>query len=108
MRFLLILIMMFSATAFAEVSRDEASAAIDDMVSQQMISAEEAVKAKARLVSMTAVDWKALNKDAESMASRMPASEMETNSEATDLSHEQFQAIQNDLSVIAPHYISGK
>ena len=110
MRFLLILFLMFSATAFADVTRDEARAIIDEMVTKQMISAEEAEKAKARLGSMSANDWKDLNKDAEGMASRMPASELkiENNSEATDLSQEQFQAIHNDLAVIAPHYISGK
>ncbi len=110
MRFLLTLILMFSATAFADVTRDEASAIIDEMVTKQMISAEEAAKAKARLVNMTTNEWQVLNKDAEGMASRMPASELkiENNTEATDLSQEQFQAIHNDLAVIAPHYISGK
>lgn len=97
MRLLLLLVMMFSATAFAEVSREEASGLIDEMVNTQMISKEEAEKAKARLVSMS---------DAEVVAARMPASVIE--SESTDLSQEQFQAIQNDLAVIAPHYISGR
>jgi hypothetical protein len=98
--------LIFSTTAFAEVSRDEAKGIIDEMVSKQMISAQEAEKAKARLINLGAGEWASLNSYAEEKVGRMPAS-VESSS-PTDLSDEQFQAIQNDLAVIAPHYISGK
>ncbi|MES2526146.1 MAG: hypothetical protein V4598_03640 [Bdellovibrionota bacterium] len=107
MRFLIILTFLFSTTAFAEVSRDEASGIIDEMVSKQMISAEEGEKAKIRLRSMNPSEWTALNQDAEVKAARMPASVPESGEAASgssDLSQEQFQTIQNDLAVIAPHY----
>ena len=107
MRILLTLSLMISFSAFAEVSRSEAEVSIDEMVKANMISAEEAAKAKARLHSMSSKDWSALNRDAESKASRLPASVVET-SESGDLSQEQLMAIQNDLAVIAPHYANGK
>lgn len=105
MRFLLTIIFMMSATAFADVTREEAELSINEMVKANMISAEEALKAKARLYSMSSKEWSVLNKDAASKASRMPAS---VDSESTDLSDEQLMAIQKDLSVIAPHYATGK
>lgn len=108
MRFFLSLMIIFTTNCFAEVSRDEARVIIDDMVSKQMISAEEAEKAKSRLVDMSATEWSLLNKDAEDKASRMPASEDSAEEVPVDLSEEQFQTIHHDLSVIAPHYISGK
>lgn len=105
MRILLTIIFMMSTAAFADVSREEAELSINEMVKANMISAEEAVKAKARLFAMSSKDWSALNKDAASKASRMPAS---VDSESSDLSDEQLMAIEKDLSVIAPHYATGK
>ncbi len=103
MRFLIIFTLLFSTAALAEVSRDEARGIIDEMVSTQVISAEEGAKAKERLGKMNPSEWTALNQDAEIKAARMPASVPETE-EKIDLSKEQFQTIQNDLAVIAPHY----
>lgn len=105
MRFLIALFLMMTTTAFADVTRAEAELSINEMVKANMISAEEAVKAKARLYSMSSKDWSALNKDAASKASRMPAS---VDQESTDLSSEQLMAIEKDLAVIAPHYVSGQ
>jgi tRNA A37 threonylcarbamoyladenosine dehydratase len=48
MRLLITILLVFSATANAQVSRDEAVLLIDEMVKSNMISAEEAEKAKAR------------------------------------------------------------
>ncbi len=107
MRFLIILSFLFSTAALAEVSRDEASGIIDEMVSTQVISAEEGEKAKVRLRAMNPSEWTALNQDAEVKAARMPASveeSAESSSGTADLSNQQFQTIQNDLAVIAPHY----
>ncbi len=93
----------------AEVSREEASGIIDEMVNTQVISAEEGQKAKARLGTMNSAEWTTLNKEAEEKAARMPASVPESDdSTSSDLSAEQFQAIQSDLAIIAPHYVSGK
>lgn len=109
MRILITLFLMMSTTAFADVTRAEAEVSINEMVKANMISAEEAAKAKARLHSMSSKDWSALNKDAESKAARMPASVVEvSDSGSTDLSKEQLMAIQNDLAIIAPHYANGK
>ncbi len=109
MRFLILLTLMFSTAAVAEVSREQASGIIDEMVSTRVISAEEGEKAKARLSTMNSSDWSTLNKEAEEKASRMPASVPESDESVNvDLSQEQFRAIQNDLAVIAPHYVTGK
>ena len=109
MRFLIIFILLFSTAAMAEVSREEASGIIDEMVNTRVISAEEGQKAKARLGTMNSSEWSTLNQEAEDKVSRMPASVTESDSSANvDLSQEQFRAIQNDLAVIAPHYVTGK
>lgn len=108
MRILLALSLMISFSAFAEVSRSEAEGSIDQMVKANMISAEEAAKAKARLHSMSSKEWSSLNKVAEERAARLPASVIESGSDSTDLSQEQLMAIQNDLAVIAPHYANQK
>ena len=106
MRILSALLLMISTTAFAEVSRMDAEGSIDQMVKVNMISAEEAAKAKARLQAMSAKEWSELNKDAEAQVARMPASVVEiADSGTNDLSKEQFLAIQNDLAIIAPHYV---
>jgi len=105
MRILLAFLLMMSTTAFAEVSRAEAEVSINEMVKANMISAEEAVKAKARLHSMSSKDWSELNAEAASQVARLPASVVEiSDPESNDLSKEQLMAIHNDLAVIAPHY----
>jgi hypothetical protein len=91
MRFLITLLLVFSATAQAQVSRDEAVLLIDEMVKSNMISAEEAEKAKAR-IPVT-----------ENKNDRSPAS-VTIADPSTDLAKEQMSAIESDLSVIAPHY----
>lgn len=109
MRILLALSLMISFSSFAEVSRSEAEGSIDQMVKANMISAEEAAKAKARLHSMSSKEWSSLNKVAEEKAARLPASVVESSDpESSDLSQEQLMAIQNDLAVIAPHYANQK
>lgn len=91
MRIFITLLLVFSATANAQVSRDEAVILIDEMVKSNMISAEEAEKAKARIpVQMEKND-------------RSPAS-VTMVEPSSDLAKEQLSAIESDLSVIAPHY----
>lgn len=92
MRILLTLLFVFSSAAQAQVSRDEAVLLIDEMVKSNMISKEEAEKAKARIPVQ-----------AENQTDRAPAS-VSTADPSTDLAKEQMSAIESDLSVIAPHY----
>lgn len=103
MRILLLAFAVFSSMAMAEVSRDEAAKVIDSMVKQNMISAEEGEKAKARLKSMSTTEWSSINKTAEEKAARMPASISVGDPATSDLSKEQFSAIESDLKAIAPH-----
>lgn len=104
MRIFITLLFVFSTSLFAEVSRDDAKTMIDEMVKSNTISVEEGEKAKARLVIMDSSEWKELNKVAEVQAGRMPASAIEADPTSSDLSKEQFSAIENDLKAIAPHY----
>lgn len=94
MRILMTILFVFSTTAFAEISREEASYMIDQMVKSNTISPEEAVKAKARLGSLPSEKWTV----------RMPAS-VSIAEPSTDLVHEQFAAIENDLRVLAPEVV---
>ncbi len=91
MRLLITILLVFSATANAQVSRDEAVLLIDEMVKSNMISAEEAEKAKARIPVQNDKN------------DRSPAS-VTMEEPSTDLAKEQLSAIESDLSVIAPHY----
>ena len=101
MRTFLALLLIWSTTALAEVSREEATKQIDEMVRSNMISAEEAAKAKARLQAMSNAEWSALNADAEKKVS-----EMEGRSPASvDLNEAQYAAIESDLKVLAPHTV---
>lgn len=103
MRILLFALLVFSTSAMAEVSRDEAAKVIDNMVKQNLISAEEAEKAKARLRNMSSTEWASINKTAEEKAARMPASINVGDPSSADLSEEQLSAIENDLKAITPH-----
>lgn len=102
MKFALALLLL-SSTTFAEVTREEASLMIDKMVKSNMISAEEAQKAKDRLKTMNTTEWSKLNKEAEAKAARMPASVPEQKD--VDLSREQMSAIESDLKTLAPQVI---
>ncbi len=106
MRFFLTLTLLIgSLTAMAEeVSRQQASDMIDEMVRMNTISAEEAAKAKVRLVNMNEAEWKKVNVEANEQAARMPASVSEEAPTNAEINEEQFHAIKSDLAVIAPHY----
>jgi hypothetical protein len=96
MRYLLTFLFLLSGSVFAEVSREEASSMIDQMVKSNMISAEEAMKAKARLGTITTKEWKTVNSEAEHKVARMPAS-VAVGDPSKDLTREQFSAIEDDL-----------
>lgn len=101
MRIFITLLLFFSTAALAEVSREEAESMIDEMVKSNMISKEEAQKAKFRLYTMNANEWSRLNEESREI-SRGPAS-VSVAPEDSDLDEEQFAAIENDLKMIAPH-----
>ncbi len=110
MRTLIAFLMICSFSAWAgEVSREEASGIIDEMVKSNMISKEEAEKAKARLHTMSSTEWTAINKEAEKKVTeyegRAPASVDVADPSNSDLAEEQFAAIKSDLKVIAPHTV---
>lgn len=103
--FFTVFLLVGSLNVFAEeVSRDQAAAVIDEMVRTNTISAEEAQKAKVRLQTMNEAEWNKLNAEAKDKAARMPASVPEDAPTSEEISHEQFETIQTDLAVIAPHY----
>jgi hypothetical protein len=104
MRILILTLLLFSLNALAEVSRNEAELMIDQMVQTNMISKEEAEKAKVRLHSMSASDWSKVNKVAEKKAAaeigRGPAS-VDIADPSSDLNAEQMSAIHSDLKKIS-------
>lgn len=107
MRTLLLFLLVSTSTAFAgEVSRQEASLMIDQMVKSNMISASEAEKAKARLQSMSGSDWAALNRDAEKKAADIEAGRAPASTGTSDLEAEQYIAIKNDLNKLAPDMVA--
>lgn len=110
MKFFLLLSLSLSFTAMAEVGPEQVDGMLQQMVRENVISKEDADKARTRMKSMSAGQWSEVNKQAKEAASRMPASEniasrgslSEVN--AIDLDSEQFKAIQNDLKKIVPQY----
>jgi len=83
---------------------------IEQMVSKNVISRSEAEKAKARMRSLSSDQWGQINKQAETIAARSPASanvESEVNIaevKAIDLDSAQFNQIKSDIGKIVPHY----
>jgi polyhydroxyalkanoate synthesis regulator phasin len=113
MRTLLLILLFVSTSAIAaEVSRDEAEKMIDEMVRTNMISSEEADKAKVRLHAMSSTEWTAVNKEAEQKAaqemaneaSRAPAS-VASADPSGNIEKEQLSAIHSDLESISPYAI---
>lgn len=95
MKILFTLFLFLSFSASAEVSRTEVEGMIDEMVRSNMISAEEAQKAKLRVRAPTQRE-----------VSRMPASVSNPVPSKKELSQIQFEAIENDLKALAPDYLA--
>lgn len=79
------------------------------MVRENVISAEEAEKAKIRMKNMTPDQWSAINKQAAKVAARSPASVTSSQNRieevnSIDLDGAQFKAIQNEVKKIMPQY----
>lgn len=94
----------------SEVSPAHVSSMLDQMVEQKVISKVEAEKAKARMNNLSPEQWSAINKQAEGIASRSPASANVSSEnkieevKGIDLDSEQFKQIQNDIGKIVPAY----
>lgn len=110
MKWLLSLTVLLSLNVYATVSPDHVDTMIDQMVSKNVISKEEAAKAKARMRSMSPEQWGQINAKAAQVAARSPAS-VNTGSEnqieevkGVDLDSAQFKQIQSDIGKIVPQY----
>lgn len=110
MKTLILLGLTFTLNALADVSKENVETMLQQMVKENVISKEEAEKAKSRLHAVTPEQWAGINKTAYAAAARMPASENGTSQNrieevnGIDLDGAQFQAIQNDLRKIVPQY----
>lgn len=93
----------------AEVAPEHVESMLQQMVRENVISAEEAQKAKIRLRSMGPDQWSALNKQASTIAARSPASVTPSQNKieeihGVDLDGAQFKEIQNEVKKIVPQY----
>lgn len=110
MKWLLTLSFLMSMSlAQAEVSHDHVESMLKQMVRENVISAQEAEKAKLRMKSMTPEQWTAINSQAAKVAARSPASVTPSNNKieevhGIDLDGAQFKAIQNEVRKIVPQY----
>lgn len=104
-----LLVFTFSSVQ-ADVSPEHVADMLSQMVRENVISKEEAEKAKSRLGAMTPEQWKKVNEQAANYAARTPASANPQSSnkiesvQGVDLDGEQFRQIQNDMRKIAPSY----
>lgn len=103
--------LLLSFQVKAEVSPEHVDQMIDQMVKENVISKEEAVKAKARMRAMSPEQWSQINSQANKIAARSPASVAMTPSQnkieevnKIDLDGAQFKAIQADMAKIVPQY----
>ncbi len=111
MKWLVCFSLLISLHLKADVSPDHVDQMIDQMVQKNVISKEEAEKAKIRMRSMSPEQWGQINAQAKTIAARSPASVAMTPSQnkieevnKIDLDSAQFKAIQNDMAKIVPHY----
>lgn len=110
MKWLLTFFVMSSmSVAFAEVSQTEVESMLQQMVRENVISKEDAEKAKSRARSMTPDQWSAINSQAARVAARTPASVTPSSNRieevhSIDLDGAQFKAIQSEVRKILPQY----
>lgn len=109
MKWILSLALLASATSlYAEVSPEHVEAMLQQMVRENVISPEDALKAKTRMKTLSPDQWSAINEKATQAASRMPASVMASSSNkieevnSVDLDGAQFKQIQNEMRKIVP------
>lgn len=102
---------LLTTFAHAQVNVDPAhvESMLQQMVRENVISAEEAEKTKIRMKSMTQDQWSAINAKAAKVAARMPASVTPSQNKieevnGVDLDGAQFKAIQSEVQKIVPQY----
>lgn len=104
-----VFLMTLTATALADVAPEDVDSMLKQMVRENVISAEEAEKAKLRMKSMSPEQWAQINQQAAKVASRMPASVTPSQNKieevhGVDLDGAQFKAIQSEVQKIMPQY----
>lgn len=110
MKWYLSLILIFSATqALADATPEDVESMLKQMVRENVISAEEAEKAKLRMKAMSPDQWKQINAQAARVAARSPASVTPSQNkieevQGIDLDGAQFKAIQSEVKKIVPQY----
>ncbi len=109
MKRIMVLSLLLSLNLQAQVSPEHVSQMIDQMVRENVISREEAEKAKGRMKALSKDQWNQINAQASSIAARSPASvEMSENKieevNKIDLDSAQFKQIQSDMSKIVPQH----
>lgn len=103
------IVMLFSLSAFAEVSQEHVTSMLDQMVKENVISQEEAEKAKFKMKNMSPSQWEQINQTAASVAARAPASVSPSSNNIQevnkiDLDGAQFKQIQEDIKKIMPEH----
>ena len=97
-----------SASAVAEVTPTHVEEMLSQMVRENVISAEEAGKALAKLKNMNSEQWSKINEQAKIAATRSPASALVpsenkiTEVNTIDLDGAQFKQIEADMKKILP------
>lgn len=110
MKLILIATLLISfSPSYAEVSHSDVETMLQQMIRENVISAQEAEKVKMRMKAMSPDQWSAINKKANEVASRTPASVTPSNNkieevQGIDLDGAQFKAIQNEVKKIVPEY----
>lgn len=110
MKWLITLSFLMSVTAAqAVVDHEHVETMLQQMVRENVISAQEAEKAKLRMKSMTPDQWSAINTQAAKVAARTPASVTPSQNKieevnGIDLDGAQFKAIQSEVRKIVPQY----
>lgn len=97
------------STLKADVSPEHVESMLKQMVRENVISAEEAEKARLRMKSLSPDKWKAINHQAARMARRAPASVTPSQNKIEevhqiDLDGAQFKAIESEMRKIVPQY----
>lgn len=102
-------VLILSITSHAEVAPAQVDSMLQQMVRENVISPVEAEKAKIRMKSMSPEQWSAINKQAQTIASRSPASAVPSNNKieevhGIDLDGAQFKNIVDEVKKIVPQY----
>jgi hypothetical protein len=99
----LLLMMLLVTSAWADVSKDEVTQMLEQMVKENAISAHEAQKARIRLQNLSPEEWSQMNVHAKSLATRGPASiGASTDSTKNDLDGAQLKQIEEDIKKFVP------